>query len=552
MSGAIRMLSCSVLLLALSIAGAAGAAVGEDAGVPGFDALLESGRANLRGWRVEAAAQDAYKALESASSPGELFAAHVLVSRVEYSRGSYTKALRHAEEASSIGPPSLPGRGEGGFESYLQYVRKAAVTGAKFKQESSQHFILRYAHPKDRVLVAYALHALERSYEEIGRDLGVYPKERVIVEFYPTLKSFVYATGFTREEIRTIGVVGVCNFNRIMVLSPRLLPMGYPWIDTLAHEYTHYLVFVGSGNGVPVWLHEGIAKFEEKRWRENGPPAMDPLYETLLAKAIKDDDFVPIGKMHPSFGKLENAGEAQLAFAQVGSMVDFLVRRWGEGALAGLLSATDDKGDLDTAFRNVTSLSLSEFITAWRGDLKQLGLRERIPNAAGRELEFIEDGQAQAEGSGGGSPSSLRELTGDKARGYALLGDLLRARGRLKAAAYEYEKSSELNPASVVISNRLASTKNALGMYEEALAALAPIVELYPGYFDTYLNMGQAYFKRGELVKAKDAFEAALSINPFHPGVHRALISIYDTLGMENKAESQKRALSIVLGEENE
>jgi hypothetical protein len=42
---------------------------------------------------------------------------------------------------------------------------------------------------------------------------------------------------------------------------------GYPWLDTLAHEYTHFIVSRVSHNTVPIWFHEGLAKFEERRWR---------------------------------------------------------------------------------------------------------------------------------------------------------------------------------------------------------------------------------------------------------------------------------------------
>ena len=53
----------------------------------------------------------------------------------------------------------------------------------------------------------------------------------------------------------------------LMVVSPRATIFGYPWMDTLAHEYTHLLVSRISHDTVPVWLQEGLARFEQSRWR---------------------------------------------------------------------------------------------------------------------------------------------------------------------------------------------------------------------------------------------------------------------------------------------
>ena len=45
-----------------------------------------------------------------------------------------------------------------------------------------------------------------------------------------------------------------------MAVTPRALLRGYPWRDTLAHEYVHLVISRLSHNRVPVWLHEGLAE----------------------------------------------------------------------------------------------------------------------------------------------------------------------------------------------------------------------------------------------------------------------------------------------------
>ena len=57
--------------------------------------------------------------------------------------------------------------------------------------------------------------------------------------------------------------------------------------DTPAHEFVHYYVTKVSRNTVPIWLHEGIAKFQENRWRSSPGHPLDPPQEDLLARSLK-------------------------------------------------------------------------------------------------------------------------------------------------------------------------------------------------------------------------------------------------------------------------
>ncbi len=55
--------------------------------------------------------------------------------------------------------------------------------------------------------------------------------------------------------------MGICKFNKLMIISPRALSFGYRWLDSLSHEYLHYAIVALSNNQAPIWLHEGMARF---------------------------------------------------------------------------------------------------------------------------------------------------------------------------------------------------------------------------------------------------------------------------------------------------
>lgn len=70
-------------------------------------------------------------------------------------------------------------------------------------------------------------------------------------------------------------------------------------------------------NRVPIWLHEGIAKYEERRWYEDAPPRLPVSLESLVAEAIEKDYFITFEQMHPSLAKLKKKEDTALAFAEV-------------------------------------------------------------------------------------------------------------------------------------------------------------------------------------------------------------------------------------------
>ena len=107
-----------------------------------------------------------------------------------------------------------------------------------------------------------------------------------------------------------------------MIISPQQLAFGYRWLDTLAHEYAHYLVNLLSAGRCQLWMHEGIAKYLETRWRLNDPEFLTPGNRTELARAVKDDYLVPFSRMAPSMVYLKDQTEVRKAFSE-GHAVDF-------------------------------------------------------------------------------------------------------------------------------------------------------------------------------------------------------------------------------------
>src|SRR3989338_7735345 len=217
----------------------------------------------LKTWQIEEASSVANKLLLLA--PNDPYVCF-LTGEVRFYEGNYQESLLFLKKA--LNEPAIAQKGE---ELY-NLVDKIYQTTGKFKEVRTEHFLFRYVEEKDVILVDYAIKALEKAYNSIGNDLNYLLQAPILVEVYPDAESFCTISTLTKEEIETSGTVAICLFNRVIITSPRLQPRGYQWLDTLAHEFVHYVIMKKTYNRVPIWLHEGIAKYEEKRWIEDNTP----------------------------------------------------------------------------------------------------------------------------------------------------------------------------------------------------------------------------------------------------------------------------------------
>ncbi len=111
----------------------------------------------------------------------------------------------------------------------------------------------------------------------MAEQYGFHPREKIRVEIFPDTKAFYYASTLSARDIEVTGAVGLAQFNKLMVLSPRALVHGYRWLDAISHEYMHYLIMKLTANKAPIWFHEGLAKYEETRWRNGLILSFSPL-----------------------------------------------------------------------------------------------------------------------------------------------------------------------------------------------------------------------------------------------------------------------------------
>lgn len=478
-------------------------------------------------WRIEEAEAFIDTLLKKYPDSGDVY---FLKARVEFRKGNYEYAVKILKRV---------GESHREVREFKQLVTETHKATKSFIARESEHFIYRFQQGPDEILVHYAAEVLEKSYEVLGKLLNYYPKEKVLVEFYPNREPFSKISPLTLQDIVTSGTVALCKYNRIMMISPGSLVRGYNWMDTLSHEYTHYLLTRKSRNNLPLWMHEGIAKFFEARWRNNNE-YLTPVMETILASGLNNDYLVPLEKMMPSLAKLKTAEDVQLAYAEVSTMIEYLTQTQGDQVIPALLDDLAKGESFEQALSSRLGKNLDTFQEEWKRFAKQKELKT-IPGLKPPGIKFKADRSAEE------SDKEYREVGNHKSQNLTFLGDILKSRSFYQAALIEYQRAVDHSKTfSPILHNKLAKTHFITREYDKAETLLKKSLDHYPMFHSTLASMGELYFATGNMERSRDFYERAVRVNPFNPFVHVRLMAIYQKLGLDEEKELQAKQFGYI------
>ena len=473
----------------------------------------------LHEWDLKGA-QDAIKSIPSSSPQAQLEAAILAIHE-----GNYSDAV------TLLQPLLADSKGEARLKIHHYYglaKGNMEALGPRLETFSPQgHFVVRFSNPRDRLLAPYLFEALETAYVRLGKLFNTYPQERVRIEILDSPESLALLSPLSIDDIHTTGTVGITNFHRIVTVSPRVMLHGYEWLDTLVHEYVHYLVSIRSRGKAPVWLQEGLAKLFETRWRSDGPSALNPASAYLLRQAIDRDELIEIEEMHPSIAKLPSQKQAALAYAQAESMLAHLSRRKKAESLLHLIDQVASGTDAKLAFEQLWGHDFSHFIADWKSHSKRQYQQVRGRSLRTRKFQSSEDNTSlENENS---FADIFDHLGGGRARQYARLGLLLAARGHKQAAIVEFEKARRVNKQSAqdpALCLKLGLLYLDLKQVHRAAPLLSIAGKADPENASTAAHEAHALTLNGDPLNALKALKRALRNNPFIPSLHCDLATL--------------------------
>ncbi len=198
-----------------------------------------------------------------------------------------------------------------------------------------------------------AVSALQRLSKDIGLTTDQ-PVDIYIFATYQDLQSAVlyapsWAGGqaFPENDIVIIGV------------PSNLLDYGK---SAEAHELTHVLVghlTFSCLNFIPQWLNEGLAVYGE------GGPQTDA--QSLFDKAKSSNTLPSLRSLIGQFSAESN--RANLSYAEAYSVVNFMVKTYGENKMLSLLVDLKNSETMDEALQSVYGFNMDGLESAWRTSL---------------------------------------------------------------------------------------------------------------------------------------------------------------------------------------
>ncbi len=456
-----------------------------------------------------------------------------LRSTLAFNTGDYAGAI-----AALDGVSDDAADGEVGQTRKLAMSSLAVTKDFVEKKSLKGHFIIRYAPGPDEAIAQLAGDVLDAAHERIGADLGFTPSDPIRIELLGAPSDLAKLSPLSEAEIETTGTIALSKYNKLMVVSPRATMFGYPWMDTLAHEYTHLVVSRISFDTVPVWLQEGLARFEQVRWRAAPGVTMSVAEQSLLSAALRKGRLITFDEMHPSMAKLPSQEAAALAYAEVYALVGWMHQKVGYAGLQQMLIRQRDGETTKHAVAEVLGTTWGQVEIAWKNSLRAIDatVKPGKPNHS-RGIRF---------GKGGKDSDNVGlDHLSKTAQKFARLGGMLRAKGRLAAAAIEYEKALAADPTDSFIAGKLARTLVEQGEFDRAAEVASPLLAKDQEDAVAAVTVGVARTAQKDFAGAAAAFELALRISPFDPTTRCGLADAYQALN-DPRASRERAACTVV------
>jgi len=275
---------------------------------------------------------------------------------------------------------------------------------------------------------------------------------------------------------------------------------GYPWMDTLAHEMTHLALGRGTIDRAPLWLQEGVAKYEETRWRARDQFDDQPSADSVAAVGYDKGLALEFNNLGPSVAMLPSPQQAMVVFAEVQSFMSYWIHEAGEHALPKLiegLGTSPGDREVGEVFREVSQRSLGEWSDKWKQHL------EKASRDLPEEIDL-----------GGGSRPDASKLMRSGRLGAMLLEDGFNAEARSAL-----ENARQIAPRDLRIRFWLGKANLGLGREEEAFEQVQKVeLGASPDALALALR-GYLFVHKGDQATAEASFLKAISLDPWDQNV---------------------------------
>jgi tetratricopeptide (TPR) repeat protein len=230
-----------------------------------------------------------------------------------------------------------------GTEAWLRKAERELDVEERSRRRRSAHFILHYqGDATSPDLQQQLLATLDDGYRDLASQLGYEPSEKIIVILY-TQKEFVDIT-------EAPSWAGASNDGKLRIPLRGVAVMNPELARVLKHELTHSFLSFLAGGRCPTWLNEGMAQMME--------PRSSSTFAQPLAALFQQRKEIPFSVLEHPFIRFSDA-QAQVAYAESLSGVEYLRERYGMGEVLRMLRNTGSGVEPELALRQSTGMDYS-------------------------------------------------------------------------------------------------------------------------------------------------------------------------------------------------
>lgn len=203
-----------------------------------------------------------------------------------------------------------------------------------------------------------------RTIDRLGRSFGVTGNQPIHIVVYGSNRDFT--TSLPPNSAEWIGgqahpdlgliVTGIQPGNSASAEMRRIIP----------HEISHQLLYQATENpygGPAHWLDEGLAVYNQE--------TPDTSFGPLLSRAVQGGTLIPVRALNANFPLDPN--EARLSYAESLSLIEYIIKTYGEVKLGALLTSFRAELSTDEALQAALGIDSDTLDRDWKASLGYTG-----------------------------------------------------------------------------------------------------------------------------------------------------------------------------------
>jgi cellulose synthase operon protein C len=231
----------------------------------------------------------------------------------------------------------------------------------------TEHFRIKFDPDKDRLTAQYMGRWLEEVYPQLVKQLGFEPPEKSLFEVFNQARN---TDGHGWFSARMVGLprihpIGACAGKIVALKSPSEGDQRFNWARVLKHEFVHVINLQQTDFNIPHWFTEALAVLNE------GYPRPQEWNDLLVTSAAKNKLF-NLDTINFGFIRPHSSEEWTLAYCQAELYAEYLLERFGEDAIAKMLTSYADNLSTTEAIQRSFGVSQPDFERGYQEYVKKL------------------------------------------------------------------------------------------------------------------------------------------------------------------------------------